>query len=53
MNCIEAIWEKYDDDASGYLDKDECFKFIMESFRGFSVEATGITINTEESDDDE
>ena len=32
-NCIEEIWNQYDDDESGYLDKEECFRFIMESFQ--------------------
>ena len=22
-NCIDTIWDKYDDDDSGYLDKEE------------------------------
>ena len=35
-NCIETIWDKYDDDDSGYLDKEECFRFITESFQGLN-----------------
>ena len=38
-NCIDSIWDKYDDDDSGYLDKQECFKFIMESFLAVSPDA--------------
>ena len=30
-NCIEAIWDKYDADQSGYLDKEQCFVFMLES----------------------
>ena len=40
-NCIDSIWDKYDDDDSGYLDKQECFKFIMESFVAVSPEIEG------------
>ena len=34
-NCIDAIWDKYDVDQSGYLDKEECFIFMLESVSGF------------------
>ena len=37
-NCIDAIWKKYDVDDTGYLDKEECFMFIMESVKGFGAE---------------
>ena len=29
--CIDQIWYKYDDDNSGYLDREEAKKFVMES----------------------
>ena len=34
MSCIDEIWNIYDDDQSGYLDKEECFNFIINSFKG-------------------
>ena len=34
MSCIDEIWNQYDDDQSGYLDKEECFNFIINSFKG-------------------
>ena len=30
-SCIEKIWDKYDDDGSGYLDREETAVFIAES----------------------
>ena len=29
--CIDSIWIKYDEDNSGYLDREEAKKFVMES----------------------
>ena len=29
MSCIDEIWNIYDDDQSGYLDKEGCFNFII------------------------
>ena len=29
--CIDQIWIKYDEDCSGYLDREEAKKFVMES----------------------
>lgn len=29
--CIDQIWDAYDDDCSGYLDREEAKKFVMES----------------------
>ena len=29
--CIDQIWTKYDDDNSGYLDREEAKRFVMES----------------------
>ena len=46
-NCIEEIWNQYDDDESGYLDKEECFNFIIDSFDGL-----GALIKNEESTSD-
>ena len=34
MRCIDSLWNKYDDDGSGYLDKDETKVFILESIHG-------------------
>ena len=31
--CLDAIWNKYDEDNSGYLDRAECKKFVMESIK--------------------
>ena len=31
QKCIDQIWFKYDDDNSGYLDREEAKKFVMES----------------------
>ena len=36
--CIDQLWEKYDDDNSGYLDKDETRVFIKESIEGLAFE---------------
>ena len=30
-HCIDQIWFKYDEDNSGYLDREEAKKFVMES----------------------
>ena len=32
--CIEKIWTKYDEDNSGYLDREEAKRFVVESIRG-------------------
>ena len=29
--CIKQIWNTYDDDNSGYLDREEAYKFVQES----------------------
>ena len=29
QECIDEIWQEYDRDNNGYLDKDECKKFIL------------------------
>ena len=29
LECVEQIWNEYDKDKSGYLDKAECKDFIM------------------------
>ena len=34
MNCIEKIWDQYDVDNSGYLDREETRAFIKESIKG-------------------
>ena len=31
QKCIDQIWFKYDDDNSGYLDREEARKFVIES----------------------
>ena len=31
--CIEKIWTTYDEDNSGYLDRAEAKKFVIESMR--------------------
>ena len=31
--CVQQIWTEYDDDASGFLDKDECKNFIMDTVK--------------------
>ena len=38
-NSVDDIWDDFDDDGNGYLDKQECFKFIMESFLAVSPDA--------------
>lgn len=35
---IDSIWDKFDEDLSGYLDKEECFNFILESFFSFHMD---------------
>ena len=34
MNCIDKIWDQYDVDNSGYLDREETRAFIKESIKG-------------------
>ena len=34
VQCIDRLWNKYDDDNSGYLDKSETKVFIRESLYG-------------------
>ena len=34
--CIEQIFNQYDDDGSGSLNKDECFNFFMNSVDEYS-----------------
>ena len=29
QQCIDEIWQEYDKDKNGYLDKEECKKFIL------------------------
>lgn len=31
-NIIEDIWEKYDTDNNGYIDKDEFYMFMQDTF---------------------
>ena len=50
QNCIDVIWQKYDDDGNGYLDKDECFAFILESIQGFGFETSRSDDNTMEEE---
>ena len=38
QNCIDAIWNKYDTDDTGYLDREECFAVIMESVQEFPAD---------------
>ena len=33
-HCIDEIWEKYDDDNNGYLDREETKAFIKDSLKG-------------------
>ena len=47
MNCIEKIWDQYDVDNSGYLDREETMAFIKESIKG------GDLNNGEENQDKE
>ena len=48
--CIDTIWKKYDCDGKGYLDKEDCFAFVMESVKGAAADKwQGFT---EDSDDD-
>lgn len=49
--CIESIWDKYDTDGNGYLDKEECFEFIMESVQGNTTDQQ--FVDPDESDDEE
>ena len=32
--CIQSIWDQYDNDNSGYLDREEAKRFVMESIKG-------------------
>ena len=29
QQCVDEIWKEYDRDQNGYLDKEECKKFIL------------------------
>lgn len=49
-HCIESIWDRYDVDNSGQLDREECLKFIMESIKGYEYEMQD---DSESSDEDE
>ena len=31
--CIDQIWNQYDDDNSGYLDREEAQRFVTESIK--------------------
>ena len=49
MKCIDEIWDKYDADESGYLDKEECFNFISQTFiKGNLIEDDATTPDEEE-----
>ena len=37
--CIEKMWKIYDEDNSGYLDKEEARRFVIESIQGEENEA--------------
>ena len=30
-HCIDLIWNQYDRDSSGYLDREEAYRFVQES----------------------
>ena len=34
QSCIDKIWTQYDEDNSGYLDREEAKKFVTESISG-------------------
>ena len=34
MRCIDKIWDVYDDDGNGYLDREETRAFIQSSLKG-------------------
>ena len=51
MTCIDKIWNKYDDDNNGYLDKEETRAFVIESIKG-DPELNKMMKQDDESDDD-
>ena len=46
--CVNDIWDSYDDDGSGTLDKDECKQFVINTMK----EAMGPEVVETFSDDD-
>ena len=34
--CVDEIWAKYDDDANGYLDKQETKRFVQDTLADMS-----------------
>ena len=47
-HCIDEIWDKYDDDNNGYLDREETKAFIKDSLKGEDKED-----GDQEEDDEE
>ena len=45
-SCVDEIWEVFDDDNSGSLDKEETKKFIRSTLQGMSSDGNAL------SDDD-
>ena len=33
--CVNDIWDEYDVDGSGALDRDECLRFIQQTMKEF------------------
>ena len=53
--CIDKIWATYDEDNSGYLDRAEAKKFVIESMRDNDdlKKASSVSLSLGGSDDDE
>ena len=49
-NCIDYIFEHYDDDGSGCLDKEECFNFFMNQVKDFTQDIQETQSEDEEED---
>ena len=37
-HCIDQIWNLYDADNSGYLDREEAYRFVQESIKANDAE---------------
>ena len=45
--CVEEIWNKYDDDGNGYLDKEETKHFVKDTLTDMS---DGVGFNDDDFD---
>ena len=49
--CINLIWVKYDSDNSGYLDREEAKRFVMESIKdNIELGGTGRKLSLKEQE---